>query len=510
MSSPAHSHPSSSPSSAHVRFDVSKEATADISYKEKAIESTIHHARTSSSSSPHSPLPPHPLTDDEDPTPPFPVLASLLSSSSAFHIEYHHYLSNHLPHALISLYHLGASARRLMAYSADYSQKLEPARGREEERPEVKWAEAVHYNGLSAPPAPVSQPIRITRENWKQYIGHKKHWLAYLAFFQAELRALTPSPSSSQLPPAAALTSQATSPAEVAAQSLTPEQAAGVKALVSLYLPQLIDGASHSALHPLIHTGWGLAGGAASLPTVCEGLAYCCYSFHSLDGHTGGYSPATIASTPHYNDVPLLSSLHRLADVFSPHMDAMAESIRRIPYCEMNVGAFQRALVWLGIEHPRLLLEADAAVRLHGVGAEVVDDLFLHVLFLFAVSGNDFFMLHTVTGLWALSHALPLLEAEDARVALRYGVKYVLATFVVQRMPGLQSEAMQMALKAGELEEAARWVMANGGRREGRRWEQVSWEELKAAAIDCFDEHTIKSEKNHTTHRAASPSWHYQ
>ena len=284
----SHAHPHSP---AHVRFDVVKEETdVDISARDKALEATIQHARELSS--PRHSLLAHAaalrepsaaaylsssdsfssLPVDEDPSP-YPVLCSLLSSSSTFHIEYKGSLSNHLPHALISLYHLGASSRRLMAYSALYSERLEPARGLEEERWEAPWDEAEHrgrddddvtdsnHNSVeSRGRRSRSEPVVIAADNWQRFLGHKRHFLSYARFFQAELQQRIDEaqkrPPSPSLPAAAQMETEG-SAEDVVQSSLTAAQTAALQSLVSTYAPLLIAGGSHSALHPLIHTGWG-------------------------------------------------------------------------------------------------------------------------------------------------------------------------------------------------------------------------------------------------------------
>ena len=514
-------------SPAHVRFDVVKEETdVDISARDKALEATIQHARELSS--PRHSLLAHGATlrepsaaaylsssdsfsslpVDEDPAP-YPVLCSLLSSSSTFAIEYKGSLSNHLPHALISLYHLGASSRRLMAYSALYSERLEPARGLEEERWETAWDEAAHrgsgddddvtdsnHNSMeSRGRRSRSEPVTISATNWQRFLGQKRHFLSYARFFQGELQqridAAEKRPPSA---PAAAEMETEGSAEDVVHSSLTPAQSAAVQSLVSTYAPLLIAGGSHSALHPLIHCGWGLCVGAAGLPTVCEGLAYLCYAYHSLDGHTGGYSAASLASLPQTNALSLLAALKATGVAFAPRLEEMDAAVRRIPYNEMQISTFQRKLVWLGTEAPDALLRCDSAVALDvSAGIEpLLATLLRHVLLLFAVSGDDFFLLHTVTATFALAHIARLLSSSDAVLALRYGVKYALATWIAQGLPGLEVEGVKKAMGSGRIEDAVEWALASVGRQDGRRWDAVSWEELRAAAADSDDEHTQK------------------
>ena len=175
---------------------------------------------------------------------------------------------------------------------------------------------------------------------------------------------------------------------------------------------------SSTLLHHLIHTGWALSCGRAGLSTLCEGLAYLCYSHHSLDppGRSDLYSTADLAAIEDANTLSLFATLQATVSACAEQhlLTALAQGILRVPYCEMDHGAFQRKLVWLSIQQPHLLHRLSCLPRLATASSSasspvsctsesLLSSLFLHVLFLFAVSGDDFFVLHCLTSLYALT-----------------------------------------------------------------------------------------------------------
>ena len=491
------------------------------------------------------------------------------------------YLSNHLPHALISLWHLGASTRRLLAYAAFYSTRLEPPRPHETDQPALDGQEAERRLGNSwqheqqdeqgeeerrQGKAAASeddrssrnsqrrrgerekrsrQPITVDRllsSNWELYKGHKKHFRsateaiparaarrcpsllvpsssldrcccallsslplflfclsrAYFGFFADQLKALQTEHEQQQQqpqPPQAEVE-------QVAGAALSVSEQYAVRQLLQQYAPILLPGASHSALHPLIHLGWSLSCGRAGLSTLCEGLAYLCYAYHSLDPPNASYSDAALAAVDGSDSLSLFAALRSTVSACRElHLlPAMEAGVLCVPYCEMNVGAFQRKLVWLSIQQPQLLHRLSCLPRLHspsshGLSDSLLPSLFLHTLFLFAVSGDDFFVLHCLTSLYALSRLLPWLPSHYQPTAVRYGLKYVLASWIAQGLPGVEDEVWSRGGQS--VEQAVEWLLSQARQGDeagsGRRlYEEVSWDELRSAAVDSDDEHTLK------------------
>ena len=356
-------------------------------------------------------------------------------------------LSNHLPHALISLWRLGASSRRLLAYVAFYSTRLEPSREQQSDYPSANGEEEARLEAASrqqpahqdsAPPDHGDSSSRnseqrssqrdkskaqlvhtIDEKSWRYYLGHRKHFDAYFNFFDAQLHTLIAQHSST--------TTNNTTAAEKAQQpaigALSVAERSAVSILLSRYMPTLLPGGSHSALHPIIHVGWALSCGRAGLSTLCEGLAYMCYSFHSLDNSCGSdYSSAALLAVDGANSQSLFATLQSTVSACREQrlLTAMGESVLRVPYCEMQVGIFQRKLVWLSIHQAQLLHRLSCLPQLPSAPAStlesVLSSLFLHTMFLFAISNDDFFVSHASQQQHNnLTHRL---RAADARVSM--------------------------------------------------------------------------------------------
>jgi len=167
-------------------------------------------------------------------------LSSLLERNrNEFHIEYGGYLSNHMSHALIALYQLGAPPERLQSWFDTYSRSLEPR----------------------VPPTP---DFKITTENWQKYVGKKQHYAEYVDFFTNQVN----------------------------------QQ--GLNSVMSQYVPVLLDGLSSGAFHHLINLGYALE--IDDEANAAESLAYWAYGQHSLgplkqDLHVTNMLPSLLETT---------------------------------------------------------------------------------------------------------------------------------------------------------------------------------------------------------------------
>lgn len=144
----------------------------------------------------------------------------ILENEKQFHIEYGGYLSNHMSHALIALWKLGASSERLQTFFNTYKK--------------------VHHLEKRIP----SQNF-INDSNWKDHIGEKQYYADYVDFFKTKMSKL------------------------------------GRIEMFNEYFPTLSSGLSGSAFHPLIHLGYSID--ADDDNDFCEGMAYLAYSYSSRD-----------------------------------------------------------------------------------------------------------------------------------------------------------------------------------------------------------------------------------
>jgi hypothetical protein len=382
-----------------------------------------------------------------------------------YHIEYKAFFSNHLPHALISLFGLNAPADRLNSYFKQYSQeKLEPR------SPLEGW--------------------KITRDNWRDYLGRRKGFEDIYNYFLAEYEANN----------------------------------RDYTVLINQYYPELIKGVSHAALHPLIHLGWGLI--YDNQTTVLEGLAYSMFSYNQMDRHLGFPYEKLVANSllsqnlqqnegktaetaeiakksvaisdkndkstellSNYNSKSIFELLPLIHSEFSSIIPQIEDKILRVPYSQIAPsGNFQRKMIVLAMEYEEKLYNLDLQLQLKHL-PQSPEQCYLELLelslLLFSVSNNGFFILHIVTAMYALGQLLPLLNDRNHQiVALRYAVKYALAVFIVEKMPGYEKLAEINSPEA--LKHKKQHYISSGDSK------LYSWEELTQSAIDSAEEHTQK------------------
>jgi hypothetical protein len=138
-------------------------------------------------------------------------------------------LANHLPMVLVALHRMGASDERLEAYCHIYHRQ----------------------NGL----VPVPEPIdRITRDNWRGFLGQREREGDYRAFFAGEAARL------------------------------------GATATALLYLPELIPGLAASATHALMRMAYATMTDSDEETGVA--LGYWAATYLSL-GASQGLAPST-------------------------------------------------------------------------------------------------------------------------------------------------------------------------------------------------------------------------
>ena len=124
-----------------------------------------------------------------------PGLERAVAWSRQWSAEFPFFLANHLPMVLVALHRMGASDERLEAYCQIYHQQ----------------------NGLVPVPEPTA---RITRDNWREFLGQREREGDYRAFFAGEVARLGATPAAVH------------------------------------YLPELIPGMAASALHAFMRMAY--------------------------------------------------------------------------------------------------------------------------------------------------------------------------------------------------------------------------------------------------------------
>lgn len=345
----------------------------------------------------------------------------LENSTDKFFIEYGGFLSNHMSHGLVALNRLGADENRLSKFIRWYEAKLD----HKEKYPEDDDSSVVEsdIDGL---------------------LGKRAKYYSLLRHYEKLLQAT---------------------------------YGGDLNQMVAGVFPKLARGMVGSALHGLIHTGYGLVANNAKL--VCEGLAYLHFSYlplrMSADSspiHMLGQGNMDIADVinmfrldddlynamnSEYKMDTALVKIHgyfqpRVATLLYNHGDKMAEYINQIKFPEFfssqskDLQQLQKLSSWL----------VDCAITVYFV----------------AENKNDFFLLHGVTGAWSLKNILSSFSDFSAGLEAVQTFLFILfAAYAAEDRPRLCLDRLTSADQS----------------------ELPSWEGIAERAINTeYDEHVYK------------------
>ena len=323
------------------------------------------------------------------------TLAKWLDRARQWDIEYGGYLSNHITHNWVVMGATGASDEQMQWWEDLYTHKLQEDPGREpgELRPHR---------------ARLPDQIEITDANWHDHLeSTRAAFPAYRDYFEARVAEL------------------------------------GVSKALRVYLPALLPGLAGAALHPVIHTGWGVE--ANHVGMICDGLAYMATAYQPLATDARHTPPTSLWSPDAASPIP--SSLTFLSAANDHNLSVVAhEASETDEYRELQRGSFQHRMI--AFDDPELALGValnDAGpLGLPGIGEPLdhaVEELVVLMAAALRASDNEFFVLHGLTSLHAVLSLAPHLEAEDQRSALAYWWRATMAAVVAQDLPGLSQTA---------------------------------------------------------------------
>lgn len=281
------------------------------------------------------------------------ILKELLMRSQEFGCEYENGLSSHLPMALVALQRIGASGQQLTEFYSYYSQTLEK-------------------------PAP--DDVRIDPSTWLQFLGRHQFNQSYRKFFLEEIKRT------------------------------------GAESVLSIYLPQLMEGISGGAFHPLIRLAYGIE--ESNSWEMAEALASWCMAYQTL-----GPISVAIDSKP---SMSLDENLKELAiAVRADSVTVEGETVFARFKCVAESAAFKKfcaASHSLDLSLPKI---ADAAVRLY------------------LSTSDSFIALHCVTATHALRIAKPYLNDLSLN---RFLWQAVCATYVIVQFPSITEPVLPSRL----------------------------------------------------------------
>ncbi|WP_216897419.1 questin oxidase family protein [Nocardia alni] len=278
-------------------------------------------------------------------------VADLLDDRS-HHIEFNGHLTNHVKHAVVALAALGAPESLIRDYYKNYAQltaygyPLEPAR--ESARP-------------------------IDSDTWRDFLGARKYFSAYSAFFDGEVARL------------------------------------GIDGAVARYAPELLRGWIGAFTHATIHLGWAVW--ARHPGMTAEALAYLAFSFVPVVG--GAQRPAG-ASTP-WDSVLALSRSWAHDDSFRAAVQAVVGDTDAVTelHPELNRSGLQARVA--AVAHSGIAELADAAPWALTLAPDARRSAVRRtVTLLYLADPGDFVVLHLITSLFAVEVVAQLLNSEQS------------------------------------------------------------------------------------------------
>ena len=330
---------------------------------------------------------------------------------------------------------------------------------------QFKWWEDLYCNRLAdlparepgelePPRAYPTNPSKITESNWQEHIqGTRIAFPVYRDFFDARISEL------------------------------------GLHATLRRYLPSLLPGLAGSALHALIHTGWGVEASSGDL--TAEGLAYMATSFQPLATGTRHNPPDRLWSPDAAG--PAEASLAFLSNAREQDLSRVAlEASETGAYLRLGRGGFQHRII--AFDDPAFPLGA-ALNSFGSLGlppiteslAGATEEAAAVAAAALLGSDNEFFVIHGLTSLHAVLVLAAHLDPEQQRLAISYWWRAVMATIVAQDFPGFSATVKALNdwrdSRSRETESTSTITTSQ------REW----WLNSLREALQSLDEHTPKA-----------------
>lgn len=316
------------------------------------------------------------------PTTPWLTEALERESTKKHFIEYEIFKSNHMAHGIIALHKLGASENRITDFINTLGKYLE-------------IPDSSNHKGENPDAPPIDE------KELDNLLGKRKYFYEIKNRFKIKLA-----------------------------------ESDSLEAFIQKEFPPLSRGMSCSALHGLIHVGYGY--NARNSTVVCEGIAYLHHSYSPLLFHTGdpeigienfGKGPCSILEI-----LEQLRSDTKLRQVMLDGAKKFAES-------DWDSSTFQYRLKALMVEGTNVMEYANK-INIPCVAADAIqiaDWILKQAIAVYVMSErvNDFFLVHGITGAWSLKQIIPLLKRPDALDALRTFTCMLLSVYMTQDTPRL-------------------------------------------------------------------------
>lgn len=307
-------------------------------------------------------------------------------STTKFKIQYDGYLANHLLHAVVALFELGATEQQIESYADKYATKLEV--------PENEYEAAL-----------MPEDAQLTTVSAMDLLGKRTNFYELVAFYEQEI------------------------------------SQHGVDGAITIYLPAIVNGLVGSLFHGIIQLGYAYHIGGDRL--IAEGLAYLHYSYVPFTVP----EPLALGQTATYELKQQFTreAVMHLACSLAKDEDLQSELKKQLhtePLKRQPTGFAMRKIIALSSDPEcgstkafRLIQESLEAFDLSTMDSTFALDF---VLWLYdMIKQNDFVVLHGVTSAWALAQVDHLLTSRDRQCAWKSWMHAALAAFVSQRVQTL-------------------------------------------------------------------------
>jgi hypothetical protein len=349
-------------------------------------------------------------------------LVDQLLDDRTYDIEFNGHLTNHAKHAVVALAGLGAPPQRIKEYYENY-------------------AEMTPYGyGLEPPRASTNT---ITDDNWRDFLGQRRDFAAYCAFFDKKEREL------------------------------------GLEGLLRQYVPALLAGWVGSFTHATIHLGWALDAGSRWM--AIEGLAYLAFSYVSCHperarskANSGRRAIDSLLVTAAGWDGENGAFLQRIQSIIADTTSHAAKGI----HPELARSGLQYRIARLLAEGHPSFYEIPTWIDEQDVDA-CWEQLYYVVTLIYLAAPGDFILLHLITSLYATERIAQWLPIEQQRDALR--------CFWVGMFPILLSEGTHADLNTLEKLHATYDNPVDSPGAPGS-----NWDDIVARAIEEEEEHNPK------------------
>ncbi len=315
------------------------------------------------------------------------AFASILAENSTkkYFIEYGGFLSNHIGHGIIALKRLGASPQRAVEFVDWYTARLESRSEHEEEHVDI-----------------------ASEEDALKLLGANKNFYALVDYYEKRLK---------------------------------EDYGNSPEAMVADLFPKLSVGMAASALHGLIHLGYGFASQTGWM--VCEGFAYLHFSYAPIALDAVKESPLFGAG-----EIPILEVIARVGQ-----NDGLKRFLQEedSAFKGRETSGFQRRfLALLGKRSAELMaavcqIETPSPLRdqcLDAAGANEALKWLLDcciIAYCVTTRPNYFFMLHGVTGCWSLRQILASVDVRYIPTIIRNYLCILLAAYLAEDCPTIDS-----------------------------------------------------------------------